>query len=276
MLGKLLKHEFTATGRIMLPALAAVTGITLLANLLLRFGDALAQKLRLLSALFVLVIVAAVVAVIAVEILTIVLMVLRFYRHILGPEGYLTHALPVNVHQLVWSKIIVSAVWIVVTNLLVFLLFMLTLSFAGQLNLAEIFRGFPSWREIVEVLGQLGISEARISTLILEIVLMILASLLVTCLHFYAAMTLGHIFPKNKILLSVLIFVGINVVFSVLSMVGSFGLQTLLRDSVYAGFDDAMVMLVRLFDFALILQLIEAAILYFATTLGLKKGLNLA
>ena len=52
MLGKLLKHEFTATGRIMLPALAAVTGITLLANLLLRFGDALAQKLRLLSALF--------------------------------------------------------------------------------------------------------------------------------------------------------------------------------------------------------------------------------
>lgn len=276
MLGKLLKHEFVATGRIMLPVLAAVTGITLLANLLLRFGDVLAQRLRLLTVLFAFVVMAAVIAVIAAEIMTIVLMVMRFYRHILGPEGYLTHALPVNVHQLVWSKIIVSAVWIVVTNLLIFLLFMMSLSFAGQLNLAEIFRDFPSWREIVEVLGQLGISEARLNAFIIEFVLMILASLLVTCLHFYAAMTLGHIFPKDKILLSVLIFVGINVVFSVISMVGTFGLQFLLRNSAYADFDAAMVMMMRIFDFTLVLELIEAAVLYVATVLGLKKGLNLA
>lgn len=276
MLGKLLKHEFTATGRIMLPVLAAVTGITLLANLLLRFGDALAEKLRLLSVLFAFVVFAAVIAVIAAEIMTIVLLVMRFYRHVLGPEGYLTHALPVNVHQLVWSKIIVSAVWIVVTNLLVILLFMLSLSFAGQLNLAEIFRDFPSWREIVETLGYIGISEARLNALIIEFVLMILASLLVTSLHFYAAMTLGHIFPKDKILLSVLIFVGINVVFSVISMVGTFGLQFLLRDSAYADFDAAMVMMMRIFDFTLVLELIEAAVLYIATVLGLKKGLNLA
>jgi hypothetical protein len=276
MLGKLLKHEFVATGRIMLPALAAVTGITLLANLMLRFGDALAEKLRLLSVLFVLVAIAAVIAVIAVEILTIVLMVLRFYRHLLGPEGYLTHALPVNVHQLVWSKIIVSSAWIVITNVLLVLLGMLTLSFAGRMNIGEILRGFPTWKDIMELMTYIGVSEARAKVFVAEIVVMILASLLVNCLHFYAAMSLGHIFSKNKLALSVLFYVGINVVFSVIGTIGMFGVQAMLAVGDMATGGENLVAMMRIFDFALVLQLIEAALLYVATVLGLKKGLNLA
>lgn len=275
MLGKLLKHEFVATGRIMLPVLAAVTGITLLANLLLRFGDVLAQRLKLLTVLFVLVVIVAVIAVIAAEIMTVVLMVLRFYRHLLGPEGYLTHALPVNVHQLVWSKIIVSAVWILVTNALVFGLLMLTLAFAGRMNLGEVFRIFPSWKDLIAALGSAGVSKARFYALLAELVVMLFASLLVTCLHFYAAMALGHIFSKDKILLSVLFYVGISVVFGVLSVVSIVAMRFVAP----AGADtlaEATAVLGRTFDLSLLLQLIEAALLYLATVLGLKKGLNLA
>ena len=273
MLGKLIKHEFAATGRIMLPALAAVAGITLLANLMLRFGDALAEKMRLLVVLFVLVIIAAIIAVIAVEILTIVLMVLRFYRHILGPEGYLTHALPVNVHQLVWSKIIVSSAWIVITNVLLVVLGMLTLAFAGRMNLGEILLGFPTWKEIMELMAYVGVSEARAKAFVVELVIMILASLLVNCLHFYAAMALGHMFSKNKLALSVLFYVGINIVFSILGVIGMFSMESLL---VVSSGEESLVTMMRIFDYALVFELIQAALLYVATVLGLKKGLNLA
>ncbi len=281
MLGKLLKHEFVATGRIMLPVLAAVTGITLLANLMLRFGDLVANRFNLLSLLMLLVVGLAVIAIIAAEIMTIVLMVLRFYRNLLGPEGYLMHSLPVNVHQLVWSKLIVSCVWIVVTNLLITLLVFLSVFFIGKMALGEFFQGFPSWGELMAFLHRAGISSGRIVRLIIESILLVLSVMLGTCLHFYAAMSLGHIFSKDKVLLSVVFFVGISVAFSVIQSVlfaglmfspGTF-LQTLTEDSSAAG--TLRIMSVA-YDGGVLLTLGKAALLYFATVFGLKKGLNLA
>ncbi len=281
MLGKLLKHEFVATGRIMLPVLAAVTGITLLANLMLRLGDLVADRFNLLSLLMILVTASAVIAIIAAEIMTIVLMVLRFYRNLLGPEGYLMHSLPVSVHELVWSKLIVSCVWILVTNLLICLLVLLSVLFIGKMALGDFVRGFPSWQEISGDLLSLDISRGRIVRLIIELILLVLATMLSTCLHFYAAMSLGHIFSKDKILLSVVFFVGISVAFSVIQPVlfaglmfspGTF-LQAITEDTSAAG--TLRVMSIA-YDGGLVLTLLKAALLYVATFLGLKKGLNLA
>ncbi len=274
MLGKLLKHEFVATGRVMLPVLAAVTGITLLANLMLRFGDVLAEKLRLLMVLFVLVVFAAVVALIAAEIMTIVLMVLRFHHHLLGSEGYLTHALPVSVHGLVWSKLIVSAVWIIITNLLAFLLVCLSVVFVGRMNLGELLRGFPSWNEILLFLEELGISRSRVTLFLVEFILGILLSMLSTCLHFYAAMSLGHMFSKDKVLLSIVFFVGISIAFGILNSVVTVTGQLVLPGTHTA--EDTLFSVSMLIRGSLLLELIEAGLLYAATVLGLKKGLNLA
>ena len=46
MLGKLLKHEFRATGRTMLPALGAVLALAVLANFSIRFRSRWHQHLR--------------------------------------------------------------------------------------------------------------------------------------------------------------------------------------------------------------------------------------
>lgn len=283
MLGKLLKHEFTATGRIMLPVLGALTAAVLLANMVLRFGDALAERFHLILALFVLVTALAVIAVIAAEIMSIIIMVHRFYKNLLGQEGYLMHTLPVNVHQLVWSKLIVSAVWILVTNVVIILLGLLSLTVIGRLNLGEIFRAFPSWRQIVAALGYYGVSEGSVMAIVVESVLLIFLSIFSTCLHFYAAMALGHMFSNNKVLMSVVFFIGINVVFSILSSVLMVGLQFGLPGSPFSmamnqsGTPQELLNYMNtVYGSALILQLAQVVLMYVATVLGLKKKLNLA
>jgi len=117
MLRKLMKHEFRATGRTMLPlfliVLATAVGANLSAHGLMDNGS------RFLDMLGSLLVIAFGFAVFAVCIMALVVMVQRFYKNLLQDEGYVMMTLPVSVRQQVWSKLIVSAVWFAATLLVV-------------------------------------------------------------------------------------------------------------------------------------------------------------
>ena len=98
-----------------------------------------------------------IIGMIAVTVMTTVVMVLRFYRNLLRDEGYLMHTLPVSVHSLVWSKLIVSLCWFAVTFLVILLTMLLTGLIQSGASLGEFFAGFPSWAEIQAALEQVGI-----------------------------------------------------------------------------------------------------------------------
>ena len=274
MLGKLLKYEFRATGRSMLPVLGVMALLVALANLSVRVLDK--NIGGFLAVLFGLLIFAAVVAVIAAEIMPVVVMVTRFYRNLLGSEGYLMHTLPASVHSLVWSKLIVSCVWMLLTNLVVFLLGFVSMMHLGDLSLGQILEGFPSFAEIREALEQMGVSGGDVTLLLVEMALIVVLAQLAACLHFYAAMSLGHMFTKHKGLYSVLFFLGFSYLFNAVFSI--FGVAQLSSDSF--GRVETVLDSVRLAQ--LILgegvgsSLIQGIAFYVATVLGLKKGLNLA
>ena len=274
MLGKLLKYEFRATGRSMLPVLGVMALLVALANLSVRVLDK--NIGGFLAVLFGLLIFAAVVAVIAAEIMPVVVMVTRFYRNLLGSEGYLMHTLPASVHSLVWSKLIVSCVWMLLTNLVIFLLGGLSALHLGDLSLGQILEGFPSFAEIREALEQMGVSGGDVTLLLVEMALIVVLAQLAACLHFYAAMSLGHMFTKHKGLYSVLFFLGFSYLFNAVFSI--FGVAQLSSDSF--GRVETVLDSVRLAQ--LILgegvgsSLIQGIAFYVATVLGLKKGLNLA
>ena len=276
MLGKLLKHEFRATGRVMLPVLAVLLFVAALFNLSVRFytgSDSL-----LLNLLFGLVIFAFVAGIIAAEIIALVLMINRFYKNLLGEEGYLMHTLPVNVHELVWSKIIVSFVWFFVTNLLIILIAFGSVLFLSGTNLAEIFSEFPAWSEIWAELREFEVYPRHFVVLGLEYLLLILLGGVATCLHFYAAMALGHSAANHKGLLSVVCFIGISIFFSILSsMIGSGSVDGLekLFEQMHTGAQVVRGMQAVLAGVAG-WELLQAGLLYLATVLGLKRWLNLA
>lgn len=195
MLGKLLKQDFRATARIMLPLYAAVPVLGLFTNLITRLcenqnGFLIRTIGALVSFVFSLSLIAAVVT-------TVVLMILRFYRNLMTDEGYLMFTLPVSTTELICSKLIVSVVWF---------LGALAVDALGLLVTGR----FGSYQDAVrfQVTYTFGMpmTGAQSAGLIIEFVAFLLLCCVALCLMTYAAMAIGQSFKKNKGLMSVVFF----------------------------------------------------------------------
>lgn len=277
MLGKLLKQEFRATGRIMLPVFGALLILSVLANFSLRLLDSGLSDNRVLRLLAVLAIGFFIFGIFAAMFITLWLMVSRFYRNLLKDEGYLMHTLPVSVHGLVWSKLIVSLVWFIATGLLITLVVGLTALIQSGTNLSEIFIQLPSWAELKAFLAAQGIRGSDITLFFTELIALFLAATIASCLHFYAAMAMGHMFSKDKVLLSIVFFVALSFVMSLVTSLLGFRVSDLAAATVEnGGMEMLMLYMRRLLLFSLGTALLQGALLYFATTLSLRRGLNLA
>ena len=200
MLRKLMKHEYRATARVMLPLFLAVlllAGGVRLAGLLagspaletaFSGWDLPGILITLLDAGFFL-------SLAAVAVVTMVLMILRFRSNLLADEGYVMFTLPVSVHQLIWSKLWVSLTW-----------FLLAAAVDGGALLLAVGSGesFAALREFSA--GLSGATPLQVGLVIGEIAAFLVLGCLSQCLRFYAPMAIGHSFARHKTLLSVVFF----------------------------------------------------------------------
>ena len=275
MLGKLLKHEFRATGRIMLPLMGALLALALMANLSIRGLTGNLADVPALKILFILILVFFGMGIVAIAVMALVVMISRFYRNLLKSEGYLMFTLPVSVHELIWSKLIVSLVWFFATTLFVFIIMSLTALNLSGTNLEMIFVNFPSWSEILQKLEELGIRSA-LSKLMFWVVIAMILGAIVSCLHFYGAMALGHMFSKSKVLLSVVFFILISFAFNIMEMsIGLSGIEMEANSFDMHTAGEGIRFASHIFMQASMMEVVQAAVLYLATALGLKRGLNL-
>lgn len=195
MLGKLLKQDFRATARIMLPLYAAVPVLGLFTGLITRLCEN--QNGFLIRAIGALVSFVFSLSLIAAVVTTVVLMILRFYRNLMTDEGYLMFTLPVSTTELICSKLIVSVVWF---------LGALAVDALGLLVTGR----FGSYQDAVrfQVTYTFGMpmTGAQSAGLIIEFVAFLLLCCVALCLMTYAAMAIGQSFKKNKGLMSVVFF----------------------------------------------------------------------
>lgn len=274
MLGKLLKHEFRATARTMLPMFGVVLVLSLLANLsFARIADTDSGALDILFGLFI---VAFFLGLFTMGVMSLVVMIQRFYKNVLGDEGYLTLTLPVNVHEILWSKLIVSFVWFLATGLIAIAAVFVAVFTLTYSELGEMLRNMPSFGEMLRLFFEkTHITPGQLTGIILQLAAMIILSSLTACLHFYAAMALGHSFSNNKVLLSVVFFIAISFFFSfVTSLLGICTDGISLRVVEESG--SAVVKSLQVMTLgSMICILIEGAVLYLLTTYCLKHRLNL-
>lgn len=262
MLGKLLKHEFRATGRIMGPLYLVMLALALCANISARVLDA--SRSRLLNVLGGLVIAAFVIAIIGTCVMALVLMINRFRTNLMSDEGYVMFTLPVSVHQLVWSKIIVSTVWFAATFLAVGfsgLVASFRLAYVDDFisRIGELFRQITAYYAIN---GAAFLAEALVLAFV---------GCAALCLLFYASMSVGHSFANHKTLLSVVCFFAFQFATQMVGTLGILGLGDIdfvWRFSNMAAIHAAM-------GAAIISALVYGAIFYVVTVLMLKKHLNL-
>ncbi len=272
MLGKLIKHEFRATARVMLPVILALLVVSVMANFGIRYSDrsGSGSSGAVLDVLSTLSIVLFAVGIVAVIIVAVVLMVQRFRQNLLGDEGYVMHTLPVSVHSLLWSKLIVSAVWYLATIAAIFLAAM-----SAAMNI-----------ELLKEIGQffkkfLDMFSLDSTTMALEIAVLFFLGCIASCLLFYASLATGHGFANRKMLFSIVALFGFSIVLEIVTGLinrgfSALGWQLPFYDRIDPMAPNSFTLKFHLdFGYAALSLILYSAIFYVITVFNLKKRLNL-
>ena len=271
MLRKLLKHEFRATGRIMLPLYLILLATAIGANFSTR--GLLETDYQVLDLLGGLLVVAFGVAIVAVCVMSMVVMVQRFYKNLLQDEGYVMMTLPVSVHQHIWSKLIVSAVWFALTIVMVCVAgLIMAFDISAIEEIGDLFRELFRYATAYYALNGTAIAA--------ELLVVCFLGSCAMCLHFYTALAIGHSFSGHKMAWSVGWFFILQ--FAV-QFVG--GLLVVLLDESWIhhlllGWTDSWKisgMAAVHFGMCVLIvgELVYGAVFYLLTTYFLKRRLNL-
>ena len=267
MLGKLMKYELRATSRTMLPLLL----LTLLLSVFVRLTSTVVERTHanFLEIINTLLILAFVLALIGTAVFSVVLMVVRFRNNLMTDEGYLMFTLPVNVHQLLWSKLLVSSLWFIA----VFLTDALSI-------FAVFFRNdmFAELPELIQILSQktTGYYMVNGALFALELLATVLAGMLTACLLFYAPIAIGNSFATHKTLLSVVFYFVIQTVLQLVSVFGFAASSRVFYPVFESVFADSVIKAAHLMLLsALGYSLVIGAMLYILTWFMLRKHLNL-
>lgn len=139
---------------------------------------------------------------------SVVIIIMRFYKGLLGDEGYLMHTLPVKPWQLITAKG-VSALIIVCASVIVAMLSILVLAGTGS---------FGAIVEFCDLIKELFREEPKVLLVAAEFMALAILSLLKSIYQIYASLSIGQLAGKHRILLSLGAYVGINIVVTVLAV----------------------------------------------------------
>ena len=295
MLGKLLKYEIKATGRIFLPLYLGLMVVSVLASFTLQSDNWIINLLSglLLGALYC-----------ALIVVTIALLIQRFYTNLLKDEGYLMFTLPVTPSILITSKLIATCMWCVLS---------LVIGAAAGLIVSW---GFNGMEEIMSELHAAFPDFSLSAIPALVIILFFTAALsqiIFGILQIYFSLAVGQLppFGRFKILAAVVTYLVTSFVvqFAAMAVFMAFGVYYAIRfesiinlektvDSSYIGIinspDGSMQLMIadesarilssmpevwtllnEFFAYAAAFNLVFAAAAFVGTSLILKKKLNL-
>ncbi|MDS0524667.1 ABC transporter permease [Clostridium sp. SHJSY1] len=212
MLGKLLKYEFKSTARILLPLYIALIGFSIINKVLIGFRYDFQNFSGLGGIPAIISILGYVATMVAIVVVTLFIIIQRFYKNLLGDEGYLMNTLPVSINKNISSKLIVAVSWNLISGIVAFLSIFIMAYRPGIFN--EMFAqvgGFTGFLSIAY--DKIG---SNMYTIPLELIILGLVALIRGILIIYASIALGQLANKRKILAAFGAFVVLNIVMSVI------------------------------------------------------------
>lgn len=206
MLGKLLKYEFKSTGRIMLPlygvllVLAVINGFSFRLDFLNQ-GEPSNNYIQIFSTF------AYFAIVVSIMVITFFNIVTRFYKNLLGEEGYLMFTLPVKVSSLVTSKVIFAAIWSVASFFVITMCTCIMAAISADISFIRIIR------ELLDVLKHANM-EAGFNIYLTTVMIMLIGivSMLFGLMMIYLAMALGHLRSKGRLMTSIGAYIGLSII----------------------------------------------------------------
>lgn len=276
MLSKLIGYEFKATRRIFLPAY----GVVLILSLLNGIFMALPDNLETISMPFGVLLTVYILAMFAVCVLTFAYMISRFYKNLLGDEGYLMFTLPARPSELVWAKCITSTLWMLFTAIVccVSLFILATPAFIATSGGYFILDGtrVNLMQYLFHMLGDSwNIWGVHVILMPLAFLLVALIWIANFCMHIYACLSIGSLANKHRLGFSFLAYLGFGVLSEILLMIGA-SVDNILPDwnLNLASLDAIPQIYLALLLFA-VYYLIKLAINFVITNYILSRHLNL-
>lgn len=207
MFGKLLKYDFRSMWKQFAFIWPAALALALVNHFTINGLDSTSTVGETTAGVSMLVYVAILMAMF---IIALVFAIQRFFKGLLGDEGYLMHTLPVRPWQLIGAKLLCAVVTTFLSVVVALLSILIIIPWNREM-IGELFRGlgyiFSHWN-VQATHGVIGL---------LELCLLMMVSFATGYLQIYLALSIGHLFNKNRIAMSVIAFIAINAIISVLT-----------------------------------------------------------
>lgn len=209
MLKQLLKYEFKATKSLYFGLYLALALLSVVLGVSFRQENAWADNTNF-GRLEVILMVLYLSVIFAIAVLCFVSTVQRFYKNLLGREGYLMHTLPVTETQLILSKLITSMVWVLCSGLvgIVCITVMVSIGVIDSETFGMV--DWNSWKQLWQMLYEEIGPEFWVAMAWTILINLVRLASLILCV--YAACMIAHQFPKHVMVAGILAFIGLNIV----------------------------------------------------------------
>lgn len=282
MLGKLMKYDLRSGIRtfsliwIGLAALAAINGLTLR----IAFdGDIQSELANFIITVLPMVLLVALY--VAMGIFMLVFIINRFYKGLLGDEGYLMFTLPVSVSEHIGSKLLTSMIFQIGSFAVAVLSGGLLFAVLTPPNFSDVAQAFQEAGRYLRV----NPLPAGTGWVVAEFIVYTLIAAAVSILQIYTAISIGHLGKKNRGWLALLAYIGISIAFSIIMN----GCMSLLQSDAFPNvllnwefcLDDTgwhvqgVGMIASTIGIGIGLELLKGTGFFFATRAILSKRLNL-
>lgn len=280
MLGKLIKYEFKACGRVFFPIYLVILILSIINRIYSQYGfiqslkNNLSQKGSLLSVQGILTVVLLALFV-SLFVITIIFTIQRFKKSLLEDEGYLIFTLPVSSRNIILSKYIVSLIFVILSTLVAILSFMLMGIFIENYQFAR----------IMNMTGLIIINMINSDKGILTAILVLILGLIIVYTNFvlsvYLSISVGQIpkFNKHRSGIGVIAFFLINIIIGyVRSFINNIMPQNVwdgVENSLSSILDNSIFTMNKYYWFMIITDIAIIGLLFYGINFILSKKLNL-
>ena len=280
MLGKLIKYEFKACGRVFFPIYLVILILSIINGIYSQYGfiqslkNNLSQKGSLLGVQGILTVVLLALFV-SLFVITIIFTIQRFKKSLLEDEGYLIFTLPVSSRNIILSKYIVSLIFVILSTLVAILSFMLMGIFIENYKFAR----------IMNMTGLIIINMINSDKGILTAILVLILGLIIVYTNFvlsvYLSISVGQIpkFNKHRSGIGVIAFFLINIIIGyVRSFINNIMPQNVwdgVENSLSSILDNSIFTMNKYYWFMIITDIAIIGLLFYGINFILSKKLNL-
>ena len=269
MFGKLMKYEMKSLSKGLIPLYGAILAVALINSIMWSISSnspvGIGGTISGLSQLTAMMLYFGLC--VAVAVVTLLVVIQRFFKGLLGREGYLMFTLPVPSWQLICSKLLGATIMTILSG------------FVGILSVFILASFSIDWSSFFESLSRLFAAwNMDFSLICIELVLATIVSIASAILQIYLSMCLGHLSNRHRVAMSFVWYIATSTALSFIS--GLF--------FIVIGYSPAMTNWITNFLlstpiigthsimwFTIIVSLIESVAFFLGTAWILKRKLNL-